>query len=336
MTDRPTRVALLGAGRIASMFHAPILRANPSVELAIVADADPERSHLAEGVPFVSNWHLAIERDDVDAVVICLPPAMHAEAAIAGFEAGKHVFVEKPVALTAEDAARVEAAWRASGKTGMVGFNFRFQDRFEALRAEAAGADIVAGQAVFTSAKRALPGWKQSRETGGSVLRDLGVHHADLLPHLLGEPIVAVSAREAEEGRIAWVSWEARSGLIVQGFYALVTGHSEHGVDLMTAEGHIGTRTDDAVPPAMRRPAGRGARTERALRAARALAPSALLRGLGEPSFSRTIGAFVDACRDGQSGGAADIADGARALSLVLAAEESAAAEGRRVTVPAD
>lgn len=320
------KVALLGAGRIAAYFHAPILRGHSRVEFTVVADSDPARAYLGEGAAFVSDWRLAIARDDVDAVVICLPPALHADAAIAAFAAGKHVYIEKPLALTLEDARRVEAAWRASGKIGVIGFNFRFHPRFREIAKAIAGARLLSGQAVFTSAARTLPGWKATRATGGGALRELGVHHADLIPVITGEPIAGVFAHECDDGLTATVDWRLASGAVVQGAYAISSGDSENSFSLMTDRGHIRADMNDPTAAAMRTPPGRFARLRRLQRDLSAFAPAALAHQPGaNPSFKLSLDAFLLAAESGGIGACADIAAGVRSMELVFAAEESAA-----------
>src|SRR5690606_921903 len=73
-------------------------------------------------------------RDDVDAIVLALPPQFHAEAAIRAVEHGKHVLVEKPIALTVPDAKRAVAAARKAARVFMVGHVLRFHPAFEKLK----------------------------------------------------------------------------------------------------------------------------------------------------------------------------------------------------------
>jgi predicted dehydrogenase len=87
VTDRP-RLAVLGAGRIARMFHLRVL-ADLGAEVVAVADPDPEATAAATdrfpGTATHHDWRDAITRDDVDAVVVCLPSALHGDAARAAF-----------------------------------------------------------------------------------------------------------------------------------------------------------------------------------------------------------------------------------------------------------
>jgi predicted dehydrogenase len=127
------RIAVLGCGYWGSN-HIRTLKALGA--LHAVSDANRAR---AEG--FASEQDcLAIDptelfsRDDVDAIVMALPPQFHSEAAIKAVEAGKDVLVEKPVALTVADAERAVAAAKANNRIFMVGHVLRFHPAFEKLK----------------------------------------------------------------------------------------------------------------------------------------------------------------------------------------------------------
>ena len=128
------RIAVLGCGYWGSN-HIRTLKALGA--LYAVSDANPAR---AEG--FASEQEcLAIApddlfaRDDVDAIIMALPPQFHAETAIRAVESGKDVLVEKPVALTVADAERAVKAAHDHGRVYMVGHVLRFHPAFETLKA---------------------------------------------------------------------------------------------------------------------------------------------------------------------------------------------------------
>src|SRR5688500_18972070 len=124
------RIGILGCGRIARLYHLEILARAAEVEITALAESDETARQAAApvspGTATHGDWRRVTESDSIDAVVICLPSVLHAEAARAAFEAGKHVYLEKPIALDGSAAAAVVAAWRASRKTGMIGVNQRF------------------------------------------------------------------------------------------------------------------------------------------------------------------------------------------------------------------
>ena len=166
------RVGLLGAGRIARRFHLPILASMPGVDLVAVAepmaDARDACLTLAPGTAsFHADFAELLDAHPLDAVVICLPPALHSRAAVAGFARGLHVYVEKPLAISAGDGRGMLDAWRRAGTVGMVGFNHRFHPLARALKDEVARGrvgDVTRVRTAFAGAQRTLPAWKRARE----------------------------------------------------------------------------------------------------------------------------------------------------------------------------
>lgn len=130
----PLSFGLIGAGWIGS-FHAETLASRlPNSRLVAAADPVPGS---AERLPAPRSYRdpldLIADRE-VDAVAICSPAATHADLVVAAAQAGKHVFCEKPMALTLEDADRAIDAARAAGVALQVGFNRRFAIGFAEMR----------------------------------------------------------------------------------------------------------------------------------------------------------------------------------------------------------
>jgi predicted dehydrogenase len=182
----------------------------------------------------VERWEEVAESSDVDALVITLPNALHAETALAGLSQGKHVFLEKPLAPSMAEGLRIREAWRASERVCMVDFNYRYNRLYlqahRALRSGELG-KVVGGQSVFTIKEDPLPAWKASRASGGGALLDLGSHHIDLACHLLESQPVAVSASISSarsEHDTAAMTLHFEDGVDVQGFFALDATYDEH------------------------------------------------------------------------------------------------------------
>lgn len=127
------RIAVLGCGYWGSN-HIRTLKSMGA--LAAVSDSNRARAAgfaAEQDVPDIAPEEL-IARDDIDALVMALPPQFHAEYAIAAVEAGKHVLVEKPIALTVPDAERSVAAAAANKRVFMVGHVLRYHPAFEKLK----------------------------------------------------------------------------------------------------------------------------------------------------------------------------------------------------------
>ena len=226
----PLKIGLLGYGGIARSVHAPALGRHPRAEIAAVAEADPGRRDLCRrelpGTSLFDSWKDLLNAGEAGAVLVCLPNALHAEAATAALAAVLHVYVEKPLATGIEEAAALAARSLAPGQVAMVGFNYRFHPFYaearQCIRAGALG-QVVTVRSCFSTAPRELPDWKLRRNSGGGVLLDLASHHIDLLRFLLDEEVVEVSARLASrrsEDDTAWVQCWLAGGLVAQSFFS--------------------------------------------------------------------------------------------------------------------
>ncbi len=330
------RIGVAGCGRIATYFHLPILSRMPDIELAAISDTDPGRLAQAarQGAAGISRYHDAaalIADPSLGAVVLCVPPAEHAPLAAAAFAAGKHVYVEKPLALSVSEGTKVVTAWRHAGTVGMIGFNFRHHPAYLELRRRlAAGAlgEILGVRMTFCSARRILPHWKQAAASGGGALRDLGAHHLDLLPWLLGSPIRAVSMRVRSiftEADTAMLDAEMATGVSGQLMLSLSTGVSENRVEVVGSEGRIVADTSFTSTGPVHRAGGRVTRWRHMGQAAwMNLQPRTLLAaGPPDPSFAAALSAFTRAVANGERDIAPTIEDGMSSLRAVAAAERS-------------
>lgn len=177
----------------------------PPVAMRVLVGSDPERTAAAStqlGWQEAStDWRAVIARDDIDVVDICTPGHLHAEMAIAALEAGKHVLVEKPLALDAAEAERMVAVAERSPGVAMLGHNYRRVPALALARqliAEGAIGAVRSIRAAYLQDWLADPAapmtWRLRRETAGSgVLGDLGSHVIDQVLALTGDAVVAVT-----------------------------------------------------------------------------------------------------------------------------------------------
>ncbi|MEU8972872.1 Gfo/Idh/MocA family oxidoreductase [Streptomyces monashensis] len=177
--------------------HFPQLSLRP--ELVAVADEVPGRAEEAAGLygfaSAVRDWREVAADPRVRAVSITAPNFLHREIGVAMAEAGKHIWIEKPVGLTAEDARAVADAVAKAGVQGAVGFNYRNAPAVEAARELIAAGEIGTVTHVrirlfsdYAAHPQGALTWRYERARGGSgVLGDLASHGVDLARHLLGE-----------------------------------------------------------------------------------------------------------------------------------------------------
>jgi predicted dehydrogenase len=185
------RIAVLGCGYWGSN-HIRTLKSLGA--LHAVSDVNAAR---AEGFS-VEHECLAIapgalfEREDVDAVVMALPPQFHAESAIRAVEAGKDVLVEKPIALTVPDAERAVEAARANGRVFMVGHVLRFHPAFEALKGLIDGGEL--GEVKYIHSHRLGLG---KFHTENDALWDLAPHDLSMILAITGTPPIEIRGEGA-------------------------------------------------------------------------------------------------------------------------------------------
>lgn len=189
------RIGLLGAGRIGRI-HGGNIAAHPRARLAAVADADAgaaQRLASANGAT-ISSVDAIIASPEIDAVVICTPTDTHADLIERAARAGKAVFSEKPVDLSA---ARIRACLNvvrsANGKL-MVGFNRRFDPSFSALRRRVAEGEIGSVEVITIISRDPQPPHPGFVERSGGLYRDMMIHDLDMARLLLGEEPAEVHA----------------------------------------------------------------------------------------------------------------------------------------------
>ncbi|MBQ1099778.1 Gfo/Idh/MocA family oxidoreductase [Streptomyces sp. b94] len=177
--------------------HYPQLALHP--ELVTVAEDVPGRAEEAAAqFGFASttrDWRDVAVDPRVGAVSITAPNFLHREIAVAMAEAGKHIWIEKPVGLTAGDARAVADSVAKAGVQGAVGFNYRNAPAVEAARELITSGEIGTVTHVrirlfsdYAAHPESALTWRYERERGGSgVLGDLASHGADLARFLLGD-----------------------------------------------------------------------------------------------------------------------------------------------------
>jgi predicted dehydrogenase len=199
-------VALLGAGFMASTHSAIYASVPGSAEVKVVCGQDEDRVRAlarSHGAEATADWNDALATPGVDAVDICLPTPLHRPVAERALAAGKHVLLEKPVALTLEDADAIAAAADASGRVLMVGHVLRFVAEIRELRRVIDSGEL--GRPLAATAIRLSPppdwnDWMLDPARSGGTLVDLAIHDFDVLAALLG-PARRVHARAVADGR---------------------------------------------------------------------------------------------------------------------------------------
>ena len=197
------KLAVIGAGKM-GISHLAILGAHPDVEITGVCDTS---SLVTDAIvryspfPCFSDYRKMLAKIKADAVVVAVPTKFHASIVRELLEMNKHVFVEKPFSMTAEESYNLAAFAEMHGLVNQVGYHNRFIGTFaEAKRIMESGClgEIYHFHAqsygpVVT--KRASSSWRSNGKEGGGCLMDYASHVIDLIHYLLG-PLKNVDSGE--------------------------------------------------------------------------------------------------------------------------------------------
>jgi predicted dehydrogenase len=190
------RLAVVGLGFMGGV-HVKAIASVEGVELAgVVSRRAPEGS-----VKHYSKLDDALADAQIDAVDLCLPTDMHESAAVAALGAGKHVLVEKPMALSVAACQRMIAAAESAKQILMVAHVLRFFPAYKALQHSVDRHELGSIRSVTFRRRCAQPGWSdwitdKSRSGGGAF--DLLIHDVDMALRLFGKPLV-ISATGYED-----------------------------------------------------------------------------------------------------------------------------------------
>lgn len=181
----PVPVAVIGVGHL-GYHHARVYAQMPEADLVAVVDIDAARAaKVAAEFGCAAHESLAPVLEQVEAVSVVVPTAVHAAVGEPCLRAGKHVLLEKPISATLEEADALIAAADATGKILQIGHLERFNGAVQKLRE-------VLTQPLFIEAHRLAP--FNPRGTDVDVVRDLMIHDLDIVLSLIDAPLVSLEA----------------------------------------------------------------------------------------------------------------------------------------------
>lgn len=346
-TNTPLKLGVIGCGRVTETRHLPALRSLSDAEVVAVADSDAARLQGVADQFHIKRRHasfLALVGDPaIDAVAVCVPAQFHVEIALAALDAGKHLFIEKPLALSLDESERlIERATRSTRKI-MVGFNLRWhrlvRQARQIIQRESLG-PLECIRTVLTSYHENAPDWRKRRTLGGGVLFEQAVHHFDLWRFLLQsevEEVFATSHSGQWEDETATVTARMANGVLATSVFSERTSDSNE-IEVYGRAGRLRVscyRFDGLeYCSSASLPGGVRTRLREATRILKAW-PHAALRMRQGGDFVASYRAewrhFLDAIRQ-DTPVECTLEDGHRALQVVLTAVESVAL-GRPVSV---
>ncbi|HAH86425.1 MAG: Gfo/Idh/MocA family oxidoreductase [Armatimonadota bacterium] len=192
-----TKIGIIGVGGIAQGAHIPAFAKHEDVEILAVCDTREDvLNKVADEVGAkyrFTDYNDLLKIDEIDAVDVCTPNFMHVEPTVSALMSGKHVIVEKPIALNAEEGRAMVEASKKSGKQLMVAYCWRWNPGARALKrfVEAGDMGDIYYAKVQAMRRRGIPGWgvfTQKDKQGGGPLIDIGCHLLDLTLWLMGHP----------------------------------------------------------------------------------------------------------------------------------------------------
>src|SRR5680860_112397 len=219
-----TRIAVLGAGFMGGT-HARAYRQRDDVEIAAIYARSGNRAQdLANelGSTFTDDLDRVLGNDSIEAVDICLPTPAHRPTVEAALEAGKHVLLEKPLALTVEDGEALVREYEASDRVFMVAHVLRFWPEYVELKRVIDSGELGRPISASTARRQPFPEWsvlfKAADQTGGAIF-DMLIHDYDALNWVLGSPtsVVANGIRNPRSGGLdhaqALIGYEGGTGV---------------------------------------------------------------------------------------------------------------------------
>ena len=212
-------VAVLGGGFMGAAHAANYASLGDRVRVKTVASHPSDKARrVAEtvGAELTSDLEAAIADPEVDAVDICLPTTLHREVAERALGAGKHVFLEKPIALTVADADAIATAAERSGTILMVGMVLRFWPEYVEFQRRVAAGELGRPRAVSTfrlSPPADWNEWMADRSQSGGTAVDLLIHDFDQMNWLLGTPRTVAASEPAAGHMHALVEYDGAAGI---------------------------------------------------------------------------------------------------------------------------
>jgi predicted dehydrogenase len=245
--------AIFGSGAIGAVHAGAYLRHNTRCEVRAVCDVFPEKAQALIDKKELKNaaaykeMDEVLARKDIDAVSVCLPPGIHAEAVIKALKAGKHVLCEKPMAASLEECDAMIRAAEESGRFLSVMANFRFKTPFRKVKQLLS--EGIAGRVLhavvnslwWRGASYYDLWWRGTwKSEAGGCLINHAVHHLDVLLWMLGRPdrvtsLIANTAHDNSECEDLAVAILEYPGMLAQ-VTASLLAHDEEQEMVFQAE----------------------------------------------------------------------------------------------------
>lgn len=250
------RWGVIGAGGIADRRTIPGMMLCDNAELVAVMEINQELAEKCRakwGCKKAYDNEAALLADpEIDAVYIASPVFLHAKQAMAAADAGKHILIEKPLAMTSEEGQKVIEYCKEKGVLIAAGLMMRFGAYVQAMKKAVAEGKIgrpVSAYAQFTCWYPDMPGaWRQKKANGaGGAMMDMGVHCIDLLQYILGSKAKDVAAfhdtlsfqYEVEDSSTVLLRMENGTQCVVQSNFNIPDDAAKWRIELFGDQGRL-------------------------------------------------------------------------------------------------
>lgn len=255
---QPIRLGLVGCGLAATNLHWPALqKLQDRFQLVMVCDTSEQRakefSALAGNVPYVTDPSRVLENLEIEAVDVVLPIQLHNAMAHRVLEAGKHLFVEKPLAGSLKEARQMSELEGKYPLVKMVGENFRYRKALARVRQLLDAGSIGAPLTVFCNlfAQFDVQGnpyaqtpWRRQNKFAGGIVTDVGIHYAAQLRFIFGNLRVTgafCQSFDSAIGAVDSISFQFTNSHDLRGVMNLFLGARDCFQESITVLGREGT-----------------------------------------------------------------------------------------------
>jgi len=215
----PVRIGFVGAGMIAK-HHLKEMAEIPEAEVAAVCDIDRGRAEQAAAT-FNATVHIQyrtmIESEPLDALYVCLPPFAHGEVEQMALEAGLHLFIEKPIALSVEKATRIQQAAQKAGVVTAVGYQWRYLSCVDRAKDILGDRPVAMVRGQWIGGMPSVEWWRVKEKSGGQIVEQT-THLFDLARYFAGDArsVYALGFQGINAPRTPHYNVEDASAVVVQ------------------------------------------------------------------------------------------------------------------------
>lgn len=247
------RVAVIGMGTVAQLIHLPSLQKIPKVKIVSVCEPNKNRlktvSEKFKVQNLYSDYNLLIDDANYDALIIATPTSTHKDIALKAIEAGKPVFIEKPVTRSFSETRIIAEKSRQKDVPVMVGMNLRFRPDLQLLKSVIKTRqlnDVFYIRSSWYRPQSSGSLWFRKREeSGGGVIFDLGIVLLDMVLWLLDFPEIESVAttnyyhntKSVEDSSFSYIRCKSGTTLVTESSWSMRSDKNTFNLELYAKDG---------------------------------------------------------------------------------------------------